>query len=220
MKAIIISQPRSGTQMLAAGLGQHPDVGIYSWPTKDENLWQQVNEIHENSFSVTVITTHHYWGEEWAQKYCGATLDEFWTRMSELHDRAILLRRNNPLKRYVSEEITKTLGIGVTAPRSKDPKVIVDPRDFVRQMISSYEYWDRIQQHFPDALVISYEALDELWGSTICRIQRYLGLTEMKLLPITYRQESRPLCDIIKNYGEVRQFLASRLTWTDWVEER
>ena len=72
----------------------------------------------------------------------------------------------------------------------------------------------QIDMTFPHRLSIVYEELVADWRGTTNKIQAYLGLDRIDLPLATYQQETRPLQQIVENYGEVVAYLRGQ----EWGE--
>lgn len=204
--------------MLAFALRNHPDVAYQHWPIGNGDFWEEIEEFHRGQAPVSIITTHHNWGENWAKNQCGMLLEDVWVRLAEMHDKAVLVRRENPLKRYLSIKVSETLGIYVTEPRKETIRITINPLEFARWAIWTSDLWARMREHFHDALIFSYEQLTAYWPFIIGAVQRHLGLWEMPLSPVTIKQEVRPLEDIVENYDELTAFFEKELNWADWLK--
>lgn len=206
--------------MLSFALRQHPDIVVYPWPQREEELWDEIEQFHSGSHrNCSIVTTHHNWGDNWAGNHCKISLDEMWANLEGRHNRAVLIRRENPLKRYLSIEITKVLGISVIEPRKEAVCIKVDPIGFAKWMVGEIELWQRMSYHFNNALVFSYEQLTAYWKEIIDTIQKHFRLKTVDLPLVTVRQETRPLKEVVENYDEIKRFFEKEFGWRRWLED-
>ena len=133
--------------------------------------------------------------------------------------RAIIIRRRNPLRRYVSEEIAKQTGRW-TQSRSNLPletiplaarRITVDIRHLERVLQVSedrYREFDRLTFLVP-SIGVWYEDLVADLNGELRRIANFLGAGEpaRENPPRLVRQNPEPLTDLIANYNEVSRFL-------------
>ena len=217
--AIIITMPRSGSQMLCRALSQNPGIVIQSWPWEDDNLMAQAAGFYaEGRERCRAIITHHNWGNEWARRHCQVSIDEMWGRLREMtNGRAILLRRDNYLRRYLSIKVTEKLGISVDAPRGKQVKVDFIPEEFMTRMAHSYKCWRRIMLVFPEAKILTYKDLCDDWHNAVWSSQVHLGLRPKLIKQMTYQQETRMVADIVSNYREMERFFQTEIGWQEWI---
>ena len=217
--AIIITMPRSGSQMLFSALQTHPELTICAWPWDDNDLIRQAAKFYaEAGKGCRVLITHHNWANNWSVNHCGMAIDTMWRRLAEITSgRAILLRRDNYLKRYLSIKITEKLGISVAVPRTKHVKVDFNPEEFMVRMSHSYKCWRRVMSIFPEAKVLTYKDLCDDWHNAIRASQVHLGLQPMLIKKLTCQQETRMIADIVSNYGEMERFFQTEMPWQEWI---
>lgn len=205
---LIITQPRSGTQMLERALSSHPDVAMRTWSTSQDNPhpvmdlygfrdmdWQE----KERPFRGTVT---HSWGEQFTRRIFGMGLDRHWRIVGYFFPRVVLLTRSNQLHRYLSYQISDLFDYwGVHDRRPGNPVVDLDFEQFLAFLHDTNIYWSAVLRAFPNALVLTYEDLDLHWLKTWPRLLDFLGIGQVAVVPSTMKQEFRPAREIIGNWS-------------------
>jgi len=146
--------------------------------------------------------------------------EHHWRWLNERHDRTVLLRRDNELRRYLSKQVGVILRTyEVDEPRQTDPgPVRIVIQEFL-EILEATEFLHRtIDVQFPGALSLTYEQLTADWDGTFGQVQEYLGLQPVAAPPVTCKQETRPLAEAIQNYTEIRDYLTHR-GYERWFEE-
>lgn len=205
---LIVSQPRSGTQMLERALSMHPDVAMRSWSTSQDNphsirslyeFRKMDNQEKQKPFRGTVT---HSWGDKFTRKVFGLPLDEYWKTVGNFFPKVVLLTRKNQLRRYLSYQISDLLNYwGVHECRPGDPVIDFNFDDFLTWLHSTVIYWTAVVQAFPQTLVLTYEKLARHWEPTWVGLLNFLGIRQVAIWPNTIRQESRSVREIIGNWG-------------------
>lgn len=205
---LIVSQPRAGTQMLERALSAHPDVAMRTWSTSEDNPHQIMGlygfrkmdgQERIRPFRGTVT---HSWGEQFTRQTFGMGLDRYWRTVGLFFPRVILLTRANQLRRYLSYQVSDLLNHwGVYEHRPADPVIDFDFDAFLAWMHDTMTYWMAAVKAFPGALRLTYETLDCHWERTWIRLLGHLGIRQVAIWPSTVRQESRPVREIISNWG-------------------
>lgn len=221
---LIISQPRAGTQMLERALSTHPDVVMRTWSTSQDNhhpimdLYQFREMDRQEGQRPFRGTVTHSWGEQFTKQTFGMGLERYWRTVGWFFPRVVLLTRANQLKRYLSYRISDQLcHWGVHNPRPGDPVIDLDFDEFLAWLHDTMAYWMAVLRAFPGALRLTYEELDRHWERTWIKILGFLGIPQRAIWPSTVRQESRPVREIIGNWGPEleRKFKYYGLeTWT------
>lgn len=221
---LILSDGRSGTMMLTDTLDESPKVKFFNLyglnierPERYWLNWELFQQQHADTVTH-VGTTMHRVGDSWFARIQGMTFDLFWKMVRDRHDKAILLHRNNKLRQFLSRKVGQVLGsYHVSSPREKQPEPIpvdtVELADFVELVESLRE---RIDQYFPYRINVVYEDLADNWDATFPMIEDYLGMPRSGLQPVTFRQETRPLSEVIANYDDVAAWCRdNNHDWTD-----
>lgn len=133
--------------------------------------------------------------------------------------RVIILRRRNPLRRYVSEQIAKRTGRWSQGRAGKpdsaipveDRRISIDVRHLETNLQISedrFREFDRLTFGVPK-IGIWYEDLVADLDGQLRRIASFLGAGEpaQESPPRLSRQNPEPLKDLIANYDEVSRFL-------------
>jgi hypothetical protein len=164
-------------------------------------------------------TITHQWGDFFIKSTFKLSLLRFWKAVSCFFppERVLILNRRNLLRRYLSHELARQTTFSVQKPRSYAPTIEFDFSEFLGDVkdISKYRY--EAEKAFPGALHVYYEDLVADWPGEIRKIQEYLGMPVLDLQPHTYRQETRPLRQIIRNWPETEQKLRT-CGFGDWLD--
>lgn len=206
IKAIIITQPRSGTQMIYNALRQRADIDTYFWPQTDKPM-EELDKRYSRQDGNSILFVHHHWGPRWSRNYCKMPLKSLWRLMSEIHDHAIFLQRKDVVARYLSVKIGYQIGFQTDKPRIKSPKVRFDVKDFARWLEDDNRLTKFIGSQFPAAFRCYYRQLVTAWEPMIFCIQKHLGLNPVDLPLLTYKWETRPVSEIVENFAEVKEII-------------
>ena len=218
LRFLILSDPRSGTMMLADAIDEHPCVRLYNLyasnpdnPKIHHKNWEKFQQ--EIAPGVTHRgTTMHRVGDGWIKSLSPISSKDFWAMVADHHDKYVCLHRENILRRFLSKKVGVILrGYGVHSPREKDPGPIrISIQELMEFIEDTKMLWEKINHNFPDRLVVTYEKLSTDWNNKLRQIQAYLGLPQTEIQPVTYRQENRPLVNAIENYQEIYSYLSNR----------
>lgn len=206
---LIITQVRSGSQMLERALSAHPDVAMRTWSTSPDNPHPVMGldgfrAMDEQEMQRTFRgTMTHMWGDAYTRAAFGFPLDRFWMVARYFFSRVVILVRRNQLRRFLSVKLACLLGNwGVQAPRAESPKVEFDFNEFLVWLHDTANYTLTVLRAFPDALVVRYEELADGWprSAAFYGLLRFLGIPQLELAAIhTHRQEHRTARQIISN---------------------
>lgn len=197
--------------MLTNALESHPDVVMRSFSMDHDKVDQFMalrefrlldDNERERPFRGTVT---HQWGDLFVKNTFGMDPGKFWGAVACFFPskRVIILNRKNLLRRYLSHVLACQAGFGVQEPRRFAPTIEFDFEEFLADLRNTKRYRREAEKAFPQALFITYEDLLGDYAGTMAKIQEHLGLPVVDLQPQTYRQESRPLRQIIRNWPEV-----------------
>ena len=226
MTFALISEGRSGTQMLVSAIRQHPHIETFDFTAVQvPNIPGLFREVSRSKYlewgDSTIGTVTHCWGEGYITKEFKVPVDVFWKRIFSDHDHIIFLRRTNLLRQFLSRN---TLAL-TAEPRSVStrtetpPSLEIDTGDLRDELIDMTSHRENACRYLPVRLDITYEAMCSHWSETLETVLRYLGEFPAMLQPTTVKQERRPLREIIRNYNEVASFLRD-INREDWLHEQ
>lgn len=229
VKFLLLTDPRSGTMMLTDSLSAaYPSrLKWFNYYAVNPNNtvghftnWQAHLYTPPNNDTTYTGTTMHRVGDAWISALSPLRLDGFWLVMRGCHERWILLRRDNELRRYLSKLVGIVLrSYRVDSPRALDPgPVRIVVQELLEFIEASRQLQERIDSQFPGALKLTYRQLADDWSRTFAAVQEYLELPPVSIAPVTHRQEARPLSEAIENYDEVRSYLCNR-GYERWFDE-
>lgn len=164
------------------------------------------------------VTITHHWGDDFIRDNYHMGPDKFWKAMFYFSPKTIILNRKNLLRRFISHMIAIEKGFGVNKPRKKHRKIKLDMGELLLDIKNTSRYRDRVVQANPGSLVIYYEDLVEDWPGTWRKIQEFAGMDPMDVAPQTYKQQTKPLRKIIKNYGHIAPWLRF-LGYGGWLDD-
>lgn len=217
--AIILTQIRSGTQMLLSALQSHSQVNICSWPDSSDNKWAFLDSFIAQCGKTNIVVCH-----QWSSGHLRQTLDIdqelFYSHIGARFQKIILLNRVNRLRSFLSFKIAAQSVFAVNEPRKEEIKVTIDLPEFLSFVTSTWVLRREIEGYFAEKSVksLSYEDLIKNWGKANKDIQKYVGLKRERIQPTTYRQEYRKIRDIVTNYKDLSKFLHD-FHWEAWLED-
>ncbi|TSA08005.1 MAG: hypothetical protein D4R73_09115 [Deltaproteobacteria bacterium] len=204
---LMITQMRSGTQMLLAALQAHPEVVMEQWDgLKGEGISQLANfrEMTPKEQDKRIRgTCTHQWCAPHIRENFDLEPEGFWQAIAAFFPpRTVILNRENQLHRYLSSCVAfSRLDFDVSKPHQiSNPPVKFDIDDFHVALEEHRDTQAVLQKVFPEALTVTYEDLCNRWDETLIRIEDYIGAKVIYFKPTTYRQEDRPVSQIIENW--------------------
>lgn len=150
--------------------------------------------------------------------YTEAWIDN-WAGLRRIHDRVVVLTRPNALARFLSERVanvTERLGLesnrNCSRPRTETPlQVHLRIEAFLRFRHDAMQSTAAVERMMYPCLSVAYDDLVYRWTPTMQIIYEFLGLSWNHPMPGTFKQESRPLSAIVRNWDrfteEERRFL-------------
>lgn len=204
MNFALISQPRSGTHMLATSLGENPDIVMRG-------------EIFNKEC--------HNWGKLSARDvidYVYSSADGFilhLTQSPEAQDdlakrdiKFICLYRENYLERYVSIKqamLHRKWQVYHEAERPRLKKITVDLEDLKTYVDNYNNKWANFRNKILNkpVMVVKYEELISNYRQTLDKIFGFLGVKNYKVKPATIKIGGDPY-ELIINAEEVRKFVS------------
>lgn len=200
-KFIVLSEIRTGSGMLTDGLSMHSQIKMGG-----ECLCSFIHPELIHGDDVPFV------------EYLLSFLDGFKVHRSESlllrnkdlhnyfreHTKIIFLTRNDKLEQYVSARIANITDIwDCHSDNIYDIRLRID----IGAMGATINYWRTTENYFskvfPERLDVEYEDLRDSYQGVMHRVFTYLE-AESHYVPITtFKQNTRPLTDIIVNYDEV-----------------
>lgn len=217
--AIIITQIRSGTQMLLSALQAHSQVDICSWPNSSEDKWAFLDSFICQPEKTNIVVCH-----QWSSGHLRQTLnidqEPFYRQLGDRFEKIIMLNRENRLRAFSSFKIAAQSVFAVNEPRKEEIKITINLNEFLSFVTSTWVLRREIEGYFDGKSVksLNYEDLIKNWGKASKDIQKYVGLKRERIHPTTYRQEYRKVRDIVTNYRDLSKFL-HEFHWEAWLED-
>lgn len=181
MYYLLLSDCRTGTQMLKSALGQHPEIRVSHEilnPSQKGFIFpEDLHQVFEEAFETYTMVHVH--------RYQLPLSRHFWdVAIGFFNPKIIDLRRINLLDQYRSYR----LAIETKCWQQKAeelPQLTWDNHDFVRNASLWQQQRDWCDDYFAasDCLSITYESLCALYDLEIKRIQEFLGVNPLPLKP-------------------------------------
>lgn len=215
---ILLASSRKGTHLVLTALAQHPEVYAYRQMLQVDGFYpndtgQQLMERFcrdgdppawsEHDFaSTSVVVIPACWSRA-AERHPG-----WWQTLHELRAPVIHLHRRNMLRWYVSWHLAIVSGQWI-AGRKPDPttlKIAIDPLEFSRHVLNDWRNEFQARRFFAGHPVLHlwYEDLTADFDHQMDAVQSFLGIENRTLRPVCYKQQTRPLDEVIANYAELR----------------
>lgn len=217
---LILGEARTGTNLLADLLRQHPEIavageilnpynpeGIRTWlRPKRWVVWHIKRSLKALEGKCRGAQTHIYHFQ--IHRLPLAYLVGCWPQL-----RFLVLYRENLAEQYVSWKLAKQSGrwVGVSDSAVHRGKCIVVPEEFLKwcdsvrsryaEASSCLGLWER-------AITLSYEELSRYTGRVLTeRVFPFLDVDPVPVFPRLRKQNARPLCECVANFAEVRDLL-------------
>ena len=233
-KFALITHERSGSQMLWDAAAQHPHVQVFKYfdtlgnlaVIADKPLQRQRHQRWLDFLAATppdkthLCTCMHAIASRRLPEYSPVG-KRLWQEFARLHDRCVLLRRDNILRQYLSRLIAKRDDrYAVAKPRDRNPKPVgISVGELQRYSASRRVIDDQVRAACePQLLVLTYEAVAANWDNAMADLQRWVGLDVQPIQLRTHKQETRPLRDCITNYDAVANWCKTH-SHEDWLNE-
>jgi len=214
---VLLSSGRKGTFLVLTALEQHPQVQTYQQLLSRPDYYPRETgeEILTRLFddcdpSVEAVVLPVSWLNA-RDRYPG-----FWKSLTDRKVRVVHLKRRNMLRWYVSLRIAQRTGIWSTnrEPDYAIPTIHVDSKECVECIRADRQAERAADDFFAHHAVLHlvYEDVVQAFDRHMAQLQRFLGVAPLILRPRTVKQESRPLCDVIDNFAELREAFSG----TEW----
>lgn len=221
-QCLLVTQARSGTQMLESALKLHPDVVLNSWNGRDGKGIMSLYDFRAMDSETEPgkrfrLTSTHQWGEEFVNNLFSMPRWKFWRVVGYFFPRVVILNRRNQLRRFLSHKVASQVGFGVRVERPWEATVELDIMELVQTVMYVVDNQMSAEKAFPQALLLDYEDLVMRWPEMIGRVQDFMGLETLALAPETHRWETRPIRDIISNWSPALERQLIRLGYGGWL---
>lgn len=208
---MIASMARSGTQLLSALLGSHPDIvthgevlnrfddEIWDDATIVERCYRQSDQLRQAAVGITVLCEQF-----------GFRPLTFPNLLAVPNMHVIVLERRDQLSRLRSMlQADTTSRWEVDARPPKDlPAVRMPPADTLQALRQATLFHDQLRQIAVPLVWVTYEELCENQACVLGAIWSFLGVASPGSISApTFRQECRSLAETVKNLDEVRECL-------------
>jgi hypothetical protein len=213
---MLMSYPRCGTHMLVSALNAHPDLTCHGEAFNPATAagshgFDTVQQVLEKSwptpktgFAVHASIDRMGHPLNMAESMRGVT--DFWKIIPD-YTPTILLTRRNLLARYVSHLSAMKTGVWNSTDQEKRnnvyASVYVDLNAFQRDMKYVQDCWDHAAAYFKYSFSVVYEDLLTDFDGNMRKIQEYLQVPYVQLLPETVKL-AVSMEETIENYVQVR----------------
>jgi len=212
---IISSYPRCGTHMLVTALSQNPALEVYGEvfvPDSDNGKhgFDNVQQVLEAFWRSPQhgFAAHAYIGYEGPSQFKPSKkYRHLWQNVPQ-NTPMISLRRRDLLARYVSHLQAKQSQVWnkFDGEKPERPKITVDPIKLYRDAKSARQLWKKVDQYYPDCLVVYYEDVCEQPEIEFTRMQKYLGVEPVDMAPTSVKLGG-PIEESITNYDSLMSFI-------------
>ena len=235
-KFIVLTHARSGSSMLVATLGQHPEIirfqeiftsGSIGFNTEgfDNNSEKMIRlrnrcpieflqrQIFSSYPSSIKAVGFKLFPEQIDNKHLSSVWD--WI-VANKSIRIILLTRDNLLEAYVSKLIAlKTNGFRCMYESDRtNTTVNVNFEDclseFQKRHVYNQKALEQLKHH--KLLCLEYEEVVRDLDNSFRKLQEFLGVTVQPISVVSLKKEVRPMSEVIENYAELRE----RFSDTQW----
>lgn len=226
---VILAAPRTGSNWLCSLLGSHPDIlchheifnpaGIFyalgyrdgslnlgTIEERDRHPLEFLDRVWQQHLDFSCVGFKMTRGQD--ERIINALLDDRGIRK-------ILLRRSNPVRTYVSEQIAEQTGRWEVYDRSELPqssrRIRVDVEELRAHLEVNQQFYRSLEQPLRHSdqsfLSVQYERLSS--PEEHARLLTFLGV-ERNALPLegeSIRQNPEPLPQLVANYYELESAL-------------
>lgn len=222
-KVLFLSSGRKGTWLTLTALRQHPQIEVQGQvvghPTfhPEESGEQLLKRLLDRSEKDVVILPVA-WVQARHNIHAG-----FWDSVKTRKLSVIYLHRHNMLRWYLSAEISRITKVcriySETQPPLPTIKIDIKKceKDIARNLMDVDES-KIFLKGFP-SIDLVYEDLVHDFAGQILRIEKFLGVNSLPVKPITKKQDSRPLHEVIVNFSELRR-VWKNTKWERYLEDK
>ncbi|MGH9423158.1 MAG: hypothetical protein ACRD3J_24490, partial [Thermoanaerobaculia bacterium] len=150
--------------------------------------------------------------------------DAIWPHLRDDRSLEVIhLRRRNEFRKHVSEEVARMTGRWHVANDADAHRDISLELDIGRCLRAMDLFREQEQQALAalgphETLDLYYEDLLQHYATRIAQVLRFLGLDERPLHAGTLKQIRQPLSELISNYDQVREALATT-RWSAFLDD-
>lgn len=211
---VILCQPRTGSSLLNTSLRQHPHIHMH----REILNHRQPHRLPQDGYQRlrTALAASH-------RRAVGCNLHAFqpdrrwdgwpkweaaWRALADDRDiKVVHLQRLDTIAQLASWKIAALLGRwGNQHDIPERPTIRIDPEElrWFRDWNRAVFEWrlSRLEHH--DILPLTYESLSENWDAVIRQIQDFVGARPLPLPQAVRKNETRPLSEVVENYGELQ----------------
>ena len=226
---VILTQRRSGSNFLILLLNQHPQIICHSelfdrklcWTEPKTSFFEPGNliiRLLKNLFPITFLRfilneKNRISGFKIFSDHNSKVLN-YLSRNNNI--KVIILKRQNFLKREISEQVALKTGAYIQFSENKNVEDITFDVDKLRDNYNNYtvffkDFINGLKDDKRDFCVVHYEDLiSENYGVAMRQISDFLGLDSwafnINKVP-SKRQGTRPMSNVLKNYDQVKEEL-------------
>lgn len=241
-KFIVIAHQRSGSTMVIATLGSHPNIIEFGEIFVSYNFSNALKG--DDQYSFPMLFLRNKYPTEYLERHIFSSfrndvlavgfklfppdLDNnnfkvIWNWISENKDiKIIYLHRKNLLASYASKIMAKKTGRFHISNESQrtNTKVKINHKKCLEYFIATERYMkstlERLLGH--DLLEITYEDMIIDLDKSFAKLQQFLGVEVISLKSIIIKKEIRPLSNVLSNYDQLcDQFMNTK--WEVFFEE-
>ncbi len=215
---VITCNGRDGSTFTQTSLDQHPNV-----VAEKELLISTNRDQHERAGSATTFLNQRLYGCEYRPEIQAVgfrlkwfhgqkpPLDDVRDYLHQLNVKVIHIQRRNFLKNYLSGLIADQTNVWVdfSGSHSSSSKVAMNPEKAIEYFRHQVNRYQQNQNDFKDheSITVIYEEILADYDGQMARLFEFLNVPNHKVRPRTFKQEHRPLSEIITNYQELKAAL-------------
>ncbi|MFC3032185.1 hypothetical protein ACFOEE_06615 [Pseudoalteromonas fenneropenaei] len=223
---VILSAPRSGSNMLCSMLQSHSDIlchhevfnptgMFYALPLRNTSFSLASSIAERDAAPFKVLEA--IWHESMGHNAVGFKMthqqqpDIFEAVVNDPSIKKIVLKRNNPLQVHVSKLVAEHTGVWENYHSDPEPvrcQVMVNKAELAADIAKNQAYYQALSQCLATTqqtyCAVDYETL--LSEATQARILDFLGVRRLRLKAASRKQAPDDLRRVIRNY---EQLLAS-----------
>jgi LPS sulfotransferase NodH len=220
---VIVADLRTGSTLLHSSLDRHPQVRCYGevlhtddlpdngFPGVDRRVLTG-REVVRRAFAAEVVLAAGFRAMIDHPFPSTPQWSDAWDALREtIGLRVIVLNRRDRLAQYASMLVAQRTGAWHPSPGEpilrpeNRPTVTIDPEAFRRWSEERNRLYVLRREQLRDkpSLDLDYESLASDWAGTIRAVQEFLSVDPLDLGQEKQVQETRPLSEVVENYGEL-----------------
>lgn len=224
---VIVSEPRTGSNMLYTSLDRHPQVVCHPEVLHPNAVSFGVPRSYRDFPSGEAYLREAVYRRDAAAQAVGfkllnwqgreAPADDTRAFLERIGAKVVLTRRRNLLRGLISKKIAAQTDLWARMSSAQPATTLtirLDPPRLVEELQRIQASYAQSVDEFSgcEFLVVWYEDLVNRYEEQMQRVFRFLGVIGRPTKPATLRQETRPLDQIVENHSEV----AAALRGTPW----